>query len=89
MEKRGREIFEEEQVNNRELETPRKKQRSSEGVEQSIKSSEINTSPEIKRLLEMQNDVAWIIECRRVEKMFREKHKMEVIRYLNEIIYVT
>jgi len=89
VEKRGREIFEEEQVNNRELETPRKKQRSSEGVEQSIKSSEINTSPEIKRLLEMQNDVAWIIECRRVEKMFREKHKMEVIRYLNEIIYVT
>jgi hypothetical protein len=71
-------VHEQETVDDREPDTPkRKRQKTVQNVEV-IEIGDVNISPESKRLLKMQKDVAHMLECRRTERTLREKYNMLV-----------
>lgn len=56
--------------------TPSRKKCSTVRDVEVLAAGSANFSPESKRLLEMQKDIAKMLECRRMEKSLREKHNM-------------
>ena len=71
-------VREREMADDREPETPqRKRQRPVQNVD-IIEISDMNISPESNRLLKMQKDIAHMLECRKTERMLRDKYNMLV-----------
>lgn len=63
-------------MNNEGLETTSKKNGSAVQDAEIVQVSSANVSPGSKRLLDMQKDIAGILECRRTEKVLRVKYNL-------------